>query len=186
VAAGVRRIEALTGAAALDYVAGRMEACQAASELLKSKDLVKSAARLLEEKAALEKQLETLQARALAVQADTLAARAVNLDGISFIGEVVEAENADALKQLCFILKPRFASHVFILASATGDKAAVALMVDEETAAAKRLDAAAMMRTRIAPLIKGGGGGRQTFATAGGKDVSRLQEVIAAVKAALA
>jgi alanyl-tRNA synthetase len=185
VAAGVRRIEALTGAAALDYANTKIEENQAVSELLKSRDLVKSASRLLEDKSALEKQLAALQTRALADTADRLAAGAVTAGGVSFIGEVLEGgavESADALKQLCFLLKPRFPAYVFVLAAPVGDKAAVALMLDEETAAAKKLDAAAIIRARVAPLIKGGGGGQKTFATAGGKDASRLGEAVAAVR----
>jgi alanyl-tRNA synthetase len=59
------------------------------------------------------------------------------------------------------------------------------LQLDEGIATQKSLDAGGLVKQKIAPLIKGGGGGQKTLATAGGQDASRLQEVIAAIKTAV-
>jgi alanyl-tRNA synthetase len=68
-----------------------------------------------------------------------------------------------------------------VLAAAIDGKAAVVVLLDE-TLVARGLDAAALIRQQVAPLIKGGGGGQKTLATAGGQDISALHQVIEAVK----
>ena len=69
-----------------------------------------------------------------------------------------------------------------MLAANIEGKASVVLSIDETLVAGKNLDAAALIRQKIAPLIKGGGGGQKTLATAGGQDASGLQNAIDAVK----
>lgn len=182
VAAGVRRIEALTGGAAIRYTWNQLEENKAIAGLLKSKDIVKSIERLLVEKSVLEKKIISLEARQLVDLCNDLAKKAKSVNNTSFIGEVVEVENADALKQLCFQLKTRFSRYAFALAAVINDKASFALMLDEDTVAEKNLDAAKIIREEISPMIKGGGGGQKTFATAGGQETDKLQGTIAAVQ----
>ena len=74
---------------------------------------------------------------------------------------------------------------IIALAAAIDGKASVVLLFDDTVTAEKGLDASALMKQKIAPLIKGGGGGQKTLATAGGQNISSLPEVIAAVKTAL-
>ena len=69
-----------------------------------------------------------------------------------------------------------------VLAASIDGKASVVIGFDQAIATAKGLDAVTLIKQKIAPLIKGGGGGQKTLATAGGQDVSKLQEVIATVK----
>jgi alanyl-tRNA synthetase len=64
--------------------------------------------------------------------------------------------------------------------------ASVAVMIDEKVSANKNLDASKLIKENISPLIKGGGGGQKTLATAGGQDASKFQQVIDTVKALLA
>ena len=90
--------------------------------------------------------------------------------------------NAEALKKLAFELKTVVANPVVVLAANIEGKASVAVLIDEKISAEKSLDASAIIKQKIAPLIKGGGGGQKTLATAGGQDISNLQEVIEAVK----
>lgn len=182
VAAGVRRIEALTGGAAIRYVWEKLEQNKTITGLLKTRDAVKSIEKLLEEKTALEKKVASLETQQLSVLCNDLEKGAKQINQVAFIGRVVEVENADALKQLCFRLKTKFDRYVFALAATTGEKAFFALMTDEHTAAEKKLDASRIIREKIAPLIQGGGGGQHTFATAGGKDGNRLTEAIRAIE----
>jgi alanyl-tRNA synthetase len=182
VAAGVRRIEALTGGAAIRYTWNQLEQHKAISGLLKSKDIVKSIEKLLDEKSALEKKVSSLEARQLSSLGEDLAKNAKQINQTTFIGQVVEVENADALKQLCFQLKIKFLHYVFALAAVVQEKAFFAIMIDEDTASEKGLDAAKIIREQISPLIKGGGGGQKTFATAGGKDGSHLQDGLKAIE----
>jgi alanyl-tRNA synthetase len=107
------------------------------------------------------------------------------IDGINFIGEVVEVSNADALKKLCFDLKPSLTNYFVVLAANIDGKASVAILIDDEISASKNLEAQKIIKEQVAPLIKGGGGGQKTLATAGGQDASNLEQVIEKVKGLL-
>ena len=74
---------------------------------------------------------------------------------------------------------------VVVLASEIEGKAQIALMLDEKVIVSNGLDAPSIIKNHIAPLIRGGGGGQKTLATAGGQDASKLQEVIQAVRSLL-
>ena len=107
------------------------------------------------------------------------------VNGANFIGQLVEVSSADSLKKLAFDLKPLVPNHIIVLTAAVQGKAQVVLLFDEQLAAQKNLDASATIKQKIAPLIKGGGGGQKTLATAGGQNTADLQQVISEVKAML-
>jgi alanyl-tRNA synthetase len=183
VAAGVRRIEAVSGAAAEVYLNTQLDQLQQVKESLKNaKDPVKAITTLADENAALKKQLEKFEQSQLRAMRDTLLQKSQAINGVNFIGATVEALSADALKKLAFELKPILSDYVIALASSNEGKASVVLLFDEAAAQTKNLDATAIIRQRIAPLIKGGGGGQKTLATAGGQDSSSLHQVIETVK----
>ena len=94
--------------------------------------------------------------------------------------------NADALKKLCFDFKHHLHDHLVVLCSNIGGKAYVAVSISDTVVAAKKLDAAKIIKEHVSNLIKGGGGGQPGLATAGGQDTSKLKEVIEAVKLLLA
>jgi alanyl-tRNA synthetase len=186
VAAGVRRVEAICGAAAEQYINDQLTQLATAKETLKNpKDLVKAIQGLNEETAALRKQLERFELAALQTLRDTLVNRVQEVGGVNFIGEVVEVSSADALKKLAFELKPLLSDYIIVLAANIEGKASIVLLFDEIKAAEKGLDAGQIIKKQVAPLIKGGGGGQKTLATAGGQDVSALHQVIEAVKGLL-
>ncbi len=185
VAAGVRRIEALTGGAATRFLVEKFQESKALVELLKTKDPVKTIEKLIEDKAALEKKIEAYEAKEIAALAKSLAANAETINGISFVGAKVEAGNADALKKAALDQKVYLDKFVAVLVAEIGGKAAVAIAIDEATANEKGLDAGKMIKQHIAPLIKGGGGGQKLLANAGGQDVSQLEQVIEVVKGLL-
>ena len=185
VAAGVRRIEALTGGAATRFLVEKLQESKALVELLKTKDPVKTIEKLIEDKAALEKKIEAYEAKEIAALAKSLAANAETINGISFVGAKVAAGNADALKKAALDQKVYLDKFVAVLVAEIGGKASVAIAMDEATANEKGLDAGKMIKQHIAPLIKGGGGGQKLLANAGGQDVSQLEQVIAVVKGLL-
>jgi alanyl-tRNA synthetase len=186
VAAGVRRVEALCGLAAEDHINSQLSQLAEAREALKTpRDLAKAIQALQEENAALQKEREKAQATQLRALRDALTAKAQTVNGITFLGEIVSVGSADALKKLAFELKSVLDQPVIVVAAAIDGKASVVLQFDEGVSARKGLDAGALIKQTIAPLIKGGGGGQKTLATAGGQDISSLHAVIAAVKAAL-
>ncbi|MGN6292149.1 MAG: alanine--tRNA ligase [Chitinophagaceae bacterium] len=182
VAAGVRRIEALTGPSAIKYVNDKLSQIRQAGEMLKAKEPLKAIEKLLEDKAALEKKIERLEARQLVGIRNELLQKDEIINGVTFIGDIIEVDNADALKRLCFDLKNNLHDYLAVLCANIGGKPFVAIGMSETVAAAKNLDAGKIIKEHIAPLIKGGGGGQKTLATAGGQDAGKLQEVITAIK----
>jgi alanyl-tRNA synthetase len=186
VAAGVRRIEAVCGAAAEDFVNEQISQLQQVKEQFKNpKDLVKAIENTMTENAALKKQLESFENRMLVGLRNELLQKDEIINGISFIGDMLEVSNADALKKICFDLKNNLNNYVVVLCANIGGKPFVAVSMDEKTAATKNLDAGKIIKEQVAPLIKGGGGGQKTLATAGGQDASNLQKVIDTIKGLL-
>jgi alanyl-tRNA synthetase len=186
VAAGIRRIEAVSGKAAEHYVNEHFQTLAGIRDALKNpRDIVKAIVRLQEEKAQLEKHVEMLEARRLVILRNELLTKDEIINQISFIGDIVEVSSPDALKKLCIDLKHHLNDHVIVLVTNIDGKPFVAVGIAETVAAARGLDAARIIKEHLASLIKGGGGGQKTLATAGGQDISRLDEVINAVKALL-
>jgi alanyl-tRNA synthetase len=194
VAAGVRRIEALTGPAAIQYFAEKVSQNKQITELLKAKDLVKAIEKLIEDKNALEKRIEHFEARQLVgirnelLQQDemiTIKTTSGQEFAINFIGAIVEVGSADALRKLCLDFKNHLRDHVLVLGANIGGKPNVAVAISDTVAGATTLDAGKIIKGTVAPLIKGGGGGQKTLATAGGTDAGQLQEAIQQVKALL-
>ncbi len=185
VAAGVRRIEALTGPAAFRYLSESLENLKEIGNILKAKDPVKAVDKLITENAQLKKHIESLEARQLVVVRNELLQKDEIINQVNFIGDIIEVPNADALKKLCFDLKNHLNDFVVVLCANIDGKPFVAISIAETVVAAKGLDAGQIIKQVVAPLIKGGGGGQKTLATAGGQDVGGLQAVIIAVKAML-
>lgn len=186
VGAGIRRIEAVSGKAAEDLVEKEFDRTKQIQTLLKNpKDLNKSIENLVAENNELKKQLEKADARQLSSLQKELLEKTEKIAGINVIAQIVDASNADALKKICFALKTELKNYAVVLAANIDGKPAVAIMFDENISSSKNLDASKIIKEHIAPLIKGGGGGQKTLATAGGQDASKLNEVIEKVKSLL-
>jgi alanyl-tRNA synthetase len=183
VAAGVRRIEAVSGLAAEEYAQEQFNLIHFIRDYLKNpKDITKAITSLNEENTALKKQVEKFENAQLKSLREELLQKVQKINSANFIGEIVDVNSADALKKLAFELKPYLTGYIIVLASAIDNKAQVVLLFDEAITAEKNLDAAATIKQKIAPLIKGGGGGQKTLATAGGQNAAELEQVIKAVK----
>jgi alanyl-tRNA synthetase len=185
VAAGVRRIEAVSGAAAEAYIQSELAQLRIAREAFKNpKDLGKSIDSLQSEVAALRKQLESMEGQQLAAMADELSKKGESHNGYQFVGANVNVSSMNALRKLSGDVLRKLQDGVAVLTATINDKASVAIAVSE-AAQQKGIDAGKLIKEQVAPLIKGGGGGQKGLATAGGQDASKLSEVIAQVKAAL-
>lgn len=183
VAAGVRRIEAVSGHAAEEYVNEHLHTLHEVQAALKNaKDPIKAIEKLYEEKQQLEKHIASLEARQLVAVRNELLTKDEIINQVSFIGDIVEVSSGDALKKLCTDVKHHLNDHVIVLCANIDGKAFVAVGVADTVAAAKGLDAGKIIKEQVAPLIKGGGGGQKTLATAGGQDVANLTKVIDAVR----
>ena len=184
VAAGVRRVEAIAGAKAEEFINEQLLLIRQLKEALKNpKDLLKSVEQLQEEFATVRKHAEMLEARQLVGIRNELLQKDEIINGINFVGAMVEVGNADALKKLCVDLKSHLRDFVAVLCANIGGKPFVAVAIADTVVTAKGLDAGKIIKETVAPLIKGGGGGQKTLATAGGQQVDQLEAVITAVKA---
>lgn len=183
VAAGVRRVEAICGKQAEEYINEQLNLINSLREVLKNpKDIQKAIENLQNENAELKKHLDSMEARQLVGIRNELLQKDEIINSINFIGDIVEVSNADALKKLCFDLKNHLRDHVAVLCANIGGKPYVAVGIADTVVAAKGLDAGKIIKEQVAPLIKGGGGGQKTLATAGGQDAGKLQQVIEEVK----
>jgi alanyl-tRNA synthetase len=182
VAAGVRRIESLTGPAAIQYTFEKINQYKHIGELLKAKEPLKAIEKLIEEKNVLQKRIESLEARQLVQIRTELLQKDEIVNGVTFIGEIIQVSNPDALKKLCLDVKNNLRDYVMVLCANIDGKPFVAIGMSEVVAASKNLDAGKIIKEHVAPLIKGGGGGQKILATAGGQDAGKLHEVIARVK----
>ena len=183
VAAGVRRIEAFSGKAAEEYINSKLKELDSIKEQFKNpKDLSKTIESTLSENALLKKQLDAIENKMLIGVRNELLQKDEIIDGVNFIGDIVDVSNPEALKKLCFELKNNLSNYVVVLCANIGGKPSVAVSIDEKVVASKNLDAGKIIKEQVAPIIKGGGGGQKTLATAGGQDASNLQKVIDTVK----
>ncbi|MFY7652409.1 MAG: alanine--tRNA ligase, partial [Chitinophagaceae bacterium] len=178
VAAGVRRIEALTGSAAFNYLYDQFVSLKEIAGLLKTKDAVKAVEKILQDKAQLEKKVESLEAKQIAFMEKQLIEKSLVINGINFLGEVVEVGSSDQLKKLALQLKASLNNGLVVLTASIDGKAAVVIATDEQSGK----DAGLLIKQVVAPLIKGGGGGNKILATAGGVDASNLSQIIANIK----
>ncbi len=186
VAAGVRRIEAVCGLAAENYINEQFVALGEIRGLFKNtKDINKSIENLLTENNSFSKRIEGLEARQLVGIRNELLQKDEIINNVTFVGAIIEVSHADALKKLCTDLKNHLHDHVVVLCSNIDGKAFVAIGISDTVVTAKNLDAAKIIKEQVAGLIKGGGGGQKNLGTAGGQDVSNLKEVIEKVKGLL-
>jgi len=186
VAAGVRRIEALCGAKAEEYLNQQLLQLREIRDTLKNpRDLVKSIEELNNENTVLKKKLESMENRMLVGIRNELLQKDEIINGVTFIGDIVEVSNPEALKKLCYDLKNNLNDYVAVLCANIGGKASVAIGISDSVVIAKNLDAGKILKEYVSPLIKGGGGGQKNLATAGGQDASNLNQVIDKVKSLL-
>ncbi|MFT2007599.1 alanine--tRNA ligase [Pontibacter sp. 13R65] len=177
VAAGVRRIEAVTAVSAEEFVQQQLNELNAVREVLSTQNNVSGAVqKLQEENKALQKQLEQFELKQLSSLKNTLATKAQTLGEVNFIAEVVEVSTADYLKKLAFDLRQAVENLVLVLAAEIDGKPQIAVMLSDNLVSDRQLNASQLVR-ELAKEIKGGGGGQPFYATAGGKDASGLQAV---------
>jgi alanyl-tRNA synthetase len=183
VAAGVRRIEAITAEGAEQYVREELEVLSQLKGLFKNpKDLLAVTKNLIDEKHALEKKLESIQVEQANQIKDQLAAKAVKNNGYHLILEKVSVPSADALKNIAYGLRNQFDDLLMILAADVDNKPQVAVMIGEKLAETKKYHAGNLVK-ELAKEIEGGGGGQPFFATAGGKNINGLNAVLEKAKA---
>ena len=178
VAAGVRRIEAITAEGAEQFVREELQMLDEVRGLLKNpKDIGTSIKNLLEEKHVLEKKVELFQQEQANQLKDQLAKKAVKNNGYHLIIEKVSVANADTLKNIAYGLRNQFDDLLLILAADVESKPQVTVMIGEKLALTNKYHAGNLVK-ELAKEIEGGGGGQPFFATAGGKNLNGLNAVL--------
>lgn len=182
VAAGVRRIEAITGTKAAAVIREHFELAQNMKEILNNpKDFVSAVTKIVEENSALKKEIENaIREKSLAMKKE-LEAKLEVIDGINFLATRVNLPNADAVKTLAYALKGSLNNLFLVLGAEFDGKPSLTVVVSDELSKEKGLHAGNIVRD-LAKDIQGGGGGQPFFATAGGKDASGLDKAIARAK----
>ena len=182
VAAGVRRIEAITGSKAAAVIREHFELAQNLKEILNNpKDFISAIAKIVDENGALKKEIENaIREKSLAMKKD-LEGKFELINGVNFLASKVDLPSADAVKTLAYALKGAMSNLFLVLGAEIDGKPNLTVVVSEELVKEKGLNAGVIIRD-LAKDIQGGGGGQPFFATAGGKDVQGLEKAIARAK----
>ena len=181
VASGIRRIEAITNDAAKDYFTSETHNYNEVKALLKgNQDPVKTITSLIDENAALRKQVEVfIKEKAKNLSGD-LAKEFTDVDGIDFLAKQVDLD-AGAIKDLAFKLGENKDNVFLLFATEQNGKALLSCYISKELVASKSLNAGTVVR-ELGKHIQGGGGGQPFFATAGGKNPAGISEALNAAK----
>jgi alanyl-tRNA synthetase len=182
VAAGVRRIEAISGTAAATYIRQQDALVEEFKSALKNpKDILEALNQLLQENSNLKKEVEkATQEKALGLTAE-LVKQAENINGIHFIAQKVDLPNAEAIKTLAYSLKDKLANLYVVLAAEIDGKPSLTVMLSDNLVNDKGLNAGTIIR-ELAKEIDGGGGGQPFYATAGGKNTAGIASALLKAK----
>ena len=177
VGAGVRRIEALTGKGALAYVREREQELSQVAELLKGGEegVAERLQKLLVSQKDLERRLADTQSKLVSGTSQDLLDGVRDVGGIRVIARRVDQIDAKVLRELSDKTRDRLQSGVVVLGGSDGSKVLLLAAVTKDLT--KQVNAGKLIK-ELAPMVGGGGGGRPDFAQAGGKDPSRLDEVL--------
>ena len=182
IAAGIRRIEAITNVTAEHYFeekAGKLD--RIAERFKNPKDLEQVIDDLLEKNQSLGKQIETFQKEKAKLVKAELKQKIQNTHGLSLLSEKVEMDAA-SIKDILFQLKGEVPNFAGIIGGIEGEKCSLSIILDDSIVKEKGLDAGKIIRD-IAKYIQGGGGGQAFFATAGGKNPQGVDTAIDAFRA---
>ncbi len=183
VAAGVRRIEALTGFGVLTYLNKVVAMVGEAANVFKLNDprkLLLAVAKVTEELKSKDKEIESLKSRLALSAMDSILSKAVDVSGVSVIAAEVKEVQGDQLKDMCNMCLDKNQKTVVVLCSMNGPKGVFACACGKE-AIASGLKAGDIVRA-VAQITGGNGGGKPDMAMAGAKDISKIPEALEAVK----
>ncbi len=179
IGSGLRRIEAVTGEYALNYMKSLEEELNHAAHLLKCtpSDISKRIEALQKALKDKEKEIETLKRERSKSSNEDLISKVVSINGANILLEAVDSQDANSLRQSAEMLKDKLGSAVVLLGAVVDDKIAFACFVSKDLVG-KGLHAGKIVGA-AAKVAGGGGGGRPDMAQAGGKDITKLEEALA-------
>jgi len=181
VAAGIRRVEAVTGANALSYLQSLESTVDEVASTLKAspEEVPARLAHVLDHVKALEKELEKLKAKLASAQGDELVSKAVDIKGLKVLAAKLDGADAKALRETMDKLKDKLKTAAIVLAAVDGDKVQIAAGVTADSIG--RIKAGELVNF-VAQQVGGKGGGKPDMAMAGGTDASKLAGALASVQ----
>ncbi|WP_372775735.1 alanine--tRNA ligase [Mangrovibacterium sp.] len=178
VAAGIRRIEAITASRAEKFINDQLALLLQIREAIKgSSDVLASVSGLVQQNNELSKQIESFQREGLKIMKSNLKSKVMMENGINIIAGKIEIDNAALVKDLAFQLKGEVENLFLVVGAEIDGKPLLTVMISDNIVAEKGLHAGKIIR-EAAKEMKGGGGGQPFYATAGGKDIAGLQAAI--------
>ena len=181
VAAGIRRVEAITNITAEKELNDKAALLDEIALIFKNpKDLKKSIEDVLVKNHDLLKEVEKLQKEKAMSIKNELKNKIVSTNGVQLLIEKLDLD-ANSIKDILFALKGETTHFVGLIGGMEDDKCSLSLIIDEEVVSEKNLNAGTIIR-EIAKFIQGGGGGQPFFANAGGKNPSGIEEALKAFK----
>jgi alanyl-tRNA synthetase len=178
IAAGIRRIEAITSLKAEEYFEEQEHKLSEIKQILKNPaDVVKSVTQLVEENHALQKQLQAFVKEKAQQLKKELLARRQDVGGVSVIAERIELDNAEEIKNLLFDLRNQVNNLYCVVGAEVKGKPSISVIISDNLVKDKNLDAGKIVR-EVAKEINGGGGGQAFYAQAGGSKPEGLEAAI--------
>jgi alanyl-tRNA synthetase len=178
VAAGIRRIEAITSLKAEEFFSNQAKTVQEIRNILKNpKDVIKSVRSLLEENAGLQKQIEAMLREKVKGLVPQLLSKKKDINGITFIAERIELDSPEAIKDLSFELRKNNENLFMVLAAEVKGKPSISVVISDNLVKEKNLNAGNIVR-ELGKEIAGGGGGQAFYATAGGTNSAGIPKAL--------
>jgi len=185
ISAGIRRIEAITGVKAEEFLYAQIDSIKEVKQILGNPvNLLQGASKLVEENANLRKEIEGMMKEKVHALKATLKSSVETRNGVNIIAKKIEISSPDAIKDLAYQLKNEVENLFLVLGSTSEGKAMLTIMVDEKLIESHKLNASNIVR-EAAKEIQGGGGGQPFYATAGGKNPAGLDAAISKAVAVL-
>jgi alanyl-tRNA synthetase len=186
IAAGIRRIEAITSVRAEEYIRKQDELLREVREALRNPpDLVKSVVGLQEENHRLQKEVQSFHRQAATVYKSEIKQRLQKVGVMNFVTHKVKLDSADEIKNMLFELRNEVPDLFCALGAEVNGKASISVIIAENLVKDKNYNAAHIVK-EVSPLIKGGGGGQAFYAQAGGSDIGGLNAALNRVREMIA
>jgi len=174
ISAGIRRIEAITGAKVEEYIYNQVDSLRELKQLLGNpSNLIQGATKIVDENNQLKKELDVFMRDKMQAIKNDLKTSAKNQKGINIIGAIVDLGNPELIKDMVFQLKNEVENLFLVIGAEIEGKALLTVMISDNLVKEKNLNASNIIR-EVSKEIQGGGGGQPFYATAGGKNPKGL------------
>jgi len=178
IAAGIRRLEAVTASKAEEYINSRLQTVDEITSILKSTgSITESVEKLVAENSSMKKIIEKIQAQSVTIALKEFVDKAFTINNIRFISGQMETESPDLLKTVAYQIRNSSENTVIVIGYASAGKAGLMVLVSDKLVTERNINAVTIIK-EISGEINGGGGGQPFLATAGGKKPEGIPSAI--------